>query len=447
MLLRLCLLSHQCDVLFHQAGSYKRCDIYPSISFKNLQAHELMEERPHWWSYKSAAYILQCTTSQEDVVINGDLYSNTQDGWDVSNTCSDIVRSENHNHASWTKPAFNGLKQYGVYVECMAGEEYNATQILETLPAGMDLEYLKTVKPQGYFRSWFFCEDSASGETFDLGIELQFLNAGSEVVGQSIGGINTYDEGASYDDTYVEIFYPIFDLHSFDFDSIQVRQTLKNIQVSSKHHLSPVEFIVDIPQDMGCFEMLSDPSSLGFTITEATDEMSPAWCVTKCLKSDSKKRLAFLKNGQECSCFETFPYEHVALPPSHSENKLCDKVCSGAPSEVCGGANTYSVYISTCPENQVRFGPHCYFELSTPFQSIFDNGNQCEDEESLLWYPETEAEIKFISQKFPVATAGDVYHLGFAYAHKEKGFRGLDNNTFPGIPVYTSKNTTPMIRL
>ena len=81
-----------------------------------------MEERPYWWNYKSAAYILQCATSQEDAVINGDLYSNTQDGWDVSNTCSDVVRSENHNHASWTKPAFNGLKQYGVYVECVAGK-------------------------------------------------------------------------------------------------------------------------------------------------------------------------------------------------------------------------------------------------------------------------------------------------------------------------------------
>ena len=55
--------------------------------------------------------------------------------------------------------------------------------------------------------------------------------------------------------------------------------------------------IVDVPYDMGCFEELSDLSALGITVTEDTDQMSPAWCITKCISEDPNKRYAcnFLK--------------------------------------------------------------------------------------------------------------------------------------------------------
>ena len=143
------------------------------------------------------------------------------------------------------------------------------------------------------FRSWFFSENNRAGETFNFGITLQFLDtSGNEIADQIIGEIQNYDEEASYDTSFNELFYPISDLHSFDFESIQVMQTLDNVTTDGKHHLSPVEMIVDVPHDLGCFEELSDPTDTGILISETTDEMSPAWCITKCVTADAKKRYA-----------------------------------------------------------------------------------------------------------------------------------------------------------
>ena len=52
-----------------------------------------------------------------------------------------------------------------------------------------------------------------------------------------------------------------------------------------------------------------------------------------------------IKNGVECKCFDEIPYQHVVLPRSPDEMKLCDITCAGAPDQVCGGANSYSAYI------------------------------------------------------------------------------------------------------
>ena len=52
-----------------------------------------------------------------------------------------------------------------------------------------------------------------------------------------------------------------------------------------------------------------------------------------------------IKNGVECKCFDEIPYQHVALPRSPDEMKLCDITCPGVPDQVCGGTNSYSAYI------------------------------------------------------------------------------------------------------
>ena len=39
----------------------------------------------------------------------------------------------------------------------------------------------------------------------------------------------------------------------------------------------------------------------------------------------------------------------------------------------------FSSSFVACPENQIRFGDHCYEELETKKQTIEENANQCED--------------------------------------------------------------------
>ena len=95
--------------------------------------------------------------------------------------------------------------------------------------------------------------------------------------------------------------------------------------------------------------------------------------------------------------------------------------------------------IATCPENQIRFGSYCYFELisddfegSGSSQGLFENANECEDNEALLWYPETVAEIKFIQATFPTQNEDEVYHLGVISYNRVDGLTFIDNTTIPG---------------
>ena len=67
---------------------------------------------------------------------------------------------------------------------------------------------------------------------------------------------------------------------------------MENIKTDGKHHLSPTELVLDVPHDVGCFEELSDISSISDIFTDESDLMSPAWCISKCLSQSKNKRYA-----------------------------------------------------------------------------------------------------------------------------------------------------------
>ena len=64
------------------------------------------------------------------------------------------------------------------------------------------------------------------------------------------------------------------------------------VGASGEHMMGPVEVVIDVPFYVGCFIELSDPSSKGVSITEDTENVTPAWCVMKCGTADPLKRYA-----------------------------------------------------------------------------------------------------------------------------------------------------------
>ena len=104
---RLCLLDSQCDMFEFTDGNQDYCFFFPGVSLKNKNFNELFKPyKTEDWDYGRNLYILHCETSQENWVENSDLYTNTQDRWEVQNECSIVKRSEHFGtQVSKTKPA------------------------------------------------------------------------------------------------------------------------------------------------------------------------------------------------------------------------------------------------------------------------------------------------------------------------------------------------------
>ena len=53
--------------------------------------------------------------------------------------------------------------------------------------------------------------------------------------------------------------------------------------------MGPLELVIDVPFDAGCYEILSP---LAETPIAAGEVVTPSWCITECLKSSPAKRFA-----------------------------------------------------------------------------------------------------------------------------------------------------------
>ncbi len=76
------------------------------------------------------------------------------------------------------------------------------------------------------------------------------------------------------------------------FLSFSVTYSIEATVDASQYILAPVELVIDVPHEVGCFEELSDISSLGEVVSEIPNIMSPIWCIKRCLSTDLKYRFA-----------------------------------------------------------------------------------------------------------------------------------------------------------
>ena len=106
-------MDSQCDMFEYDDGNTDYCIFFPGVSLKNKNFNELIEFN----KLGRNLYILHCETSQENWVENSDLYTNTQDRWEVQNECSTVKRSEHFGaQVSKTKPAGDFLEFFELLV-------------------------------------------------------------------------------------------------------------------------------------------------------------------------------------------------------------------------------------------------------------------------------------------------------------------------------------------
>ncbi len=72
----------------------------------------------------------------------------------------------------------------------------------------------------------------------------------------------------------------------------RVQQKVTSLVADGRYYLSPIELLIDVPFDAGCFQELEDISNIGHEIDTPVETLTPTWCNTKCLQVDGKKRYA-----------------------------------------------------------------------------------------------------------------------------------------------------------
>ena len=107
-----------------------------------------------------------------------------------------------------------------------------------------------------------------------------------------------------------------------------------------------MELVLDVPFYVGCF-LEVQPLTGGTAITDASDNMTPAVCISKCLASDTTKRYALLKNGNECFCYDETPTKELLLFNDVEEEDQCNIDCVGSDLYKCGGTTSVSVYVAS----------------------------------------------------------------------------------------------------
>ncbi len=234
----------------------------------------------------------------------------------------------------------------------------------------------------------------------------------------------------------------------------RVYEKLTSKSTDGKYFLSPIDLLIDVPFEVGCFKQKDGIDSLGTIVTDSpTNGMTPAWCLTKCLELNPQQRIAFIRDGNECSCFEDIPLAKLAL-----DQDSCNVYCEGRLQDhySCGAPDAYSVYVASknlnksigltytndviipaCPDGWTRFADNCFKPLQSVQGDIFANADDCADTGGLLWYPESQSEITFVSSAFPAGSVGQ-YHLGVKSFQSTEGITFIDDSVNPGITFYTS---------
>ena len=113
-----------------------------------------------------------------------------------------------------------------------------------------------------------------------------------------------------------------------------------------KLFFGPYEFVIDTPFDAGCFELLTDLDD-SKKISEDVDTLTPGWCITKCLGTDTKNRFALLTKGTDCYCYEAVPYKQLQAVNDQNETLVCSSYCKGGQNYLCGAENAVNIYVGS----------------------------------------------------------------------------------------------------
>ncbi|XP_059089354.1 uncharacterized protein LOC131885346 [Tigriopus californicus] len=399
---RLCWLGSGCDI-FEYDSALKSCRFHPHTTLKQ----ELWSKFAQYTSQPTTAlYVLECSESQENILIESDPEYHRSDLWNVDIECGELFLAQ----SQWNdKAAVFGGKQRVVGMDCGANQKLEIKGNLKTvskLPMTINQAYLDAAKP-GAMATVYFRSSEASEVDISVGTGAKTVTLAKN---ESMG---------------VTLYTANFDTHYSADDEILVKATAGG--AGSKIYMTRIDMALDLPIRIGCF---GDPANVLDVSGSITDPgQSPALCLTTCLQAG--KRFAFVKGGDQCLCFDEISQ---SLTPEPQQS--CNLPCSGDGEDFCGGSNSMSVFVATCPTSMVRFGDYCYFLSDTNDHSITKNERLCTetDDSAHLWYPESEEELAFVKEKFPSTS----YHIGYRQSHPNYGFQHSDYSMGFGLPFFTA---------
>ncbi len=128
--------------------------------------------------------------------------------------------------------------------------------------------------------------------------------------------------------------------------------------------MSPVELLIDVPFDVGCFKDIDSTVAGDLSPVSGTpaNGMTPAWCLKECVQGSKRfacefklakkvisnicamKLFTVIKDGSECHCAESVPLKKLQL-----SKESCQTTCVGTRGDTysCGGSEAYSVYVAS----------------------------------------------------------------------------------------------------
>lgn len=256
---------------------------------------------------------MQCSESMDNILTFNDL-DHLPSPWNIDSECTqndpvDIPtphKSKSAQHSGYYKEkAFS----------CDANKYFEIKRSidLEIFPMKISQNYLDTVKPGMLAIAWYSINPTST--------------SGNNKVKMSIGGTFKEKELESAP-------IPTFIAHYVEDASTVYNQDV-SVKVTSTPDsassvlITPLELLVDLPVEVGCFKGPAHNVDSNHRTTSST-EMTPAFCVAFCASLSNKNlRYTMVFGGSECLCREEIPDDYIP-----QNNDQCSVACTGDDKQV-----------------------------------------------------------------------------------------------------------------
>ena len=298
--------------------------------------------------------------------MNSNFETETFDYWDVDNDCSSLeVYPVEDGGEAFRAQHVQSPNRMKIRSLCTTGDGQNFIYEVtdDRLPLKINQNYLNEVQPVALFKTWFRFRNAGGGVTPTMNHEVRL--AYGSVLPLNLDETLAVPESAEY----TEHVHIVEDLHTrFSVSQRHFAIGLGAVDEDSLIDLAPMELLIDLPINIGCFRK-------NVSTMSASSQNTPAKCITHCLSS-LNHRFAALADGRICYCFDEFPVDEVTAMADED----CERVCDGDSEQFCGGQTSEHLvfYVATCPDPtyQKRFGDFCFKKVDND-RDIRHNADLC----------------------------------------------------------------------
>ena len=106
-----------CDMFYYNSAN-SNCQFAPHNPMKEQNLFDIIQESST--DSNDDIHVLQCSTPYENILQNNDPFTQSLEGWEIDNNCTNYYISDNK-YQSMTPASVNGMYQFRHYSECDTG--------------------------------------------------------------------------------------------------------------------------------------------------------------------------------------------------------------------------------------------------------------------------------------------------------------------------------------